>query len=436
MSHTRHRVAHGARRRSRPAATRETDRALRRAAPAASAARPAPARSRSRSSSEPAPGQHRGAFQAFDAQVPSSRRPTRIDIEPHEYEWTGPTFAAMLAGGTLPDVFTIPFTDGRSLIAEQAARGHHDARQGAAATASSSTPTSSPRPGRRGQDLRRPAAGLRQSLQYNRQLFEQAGLDPDKPPTTWDEVRTRPSRSPRRPARPATSRWPENTGGWQTTSPPTRVAAGWRRSTRTAASPRRSTTRGPRPPSSSSRRCAGRTTRWARNSCTTGAPSTRRSRPARSACTPAAPTSTPTWSRRQIDPAVYGLTTIPLDDDPNAGVLAAATSPRSTSSPPREAAAVKWIDFYYMQKLLTRKPRSLDAADPRGRRAAGGHPRDADLRPGHLRAVGGVDQGLHQRPARPDDRLHRRSSSSRSSPSRASTPRRCTPSWTPWCRPC
>ena len=27
------------------------------------------------------------------------------------------------------------------------------------------------------------------ALHYNRALFTQAGLDPDKPPTTWDEVR-------------------------------------------------------------------------------------------------------------------------------------------------------------------------------------------------------------------------------------------------------
>ena len=63
-----------------------------------------------------------------------------------------------------------------------------------------------------------------------------------------------------------------------------RAAAGWRRSPRTAPSPRPSTTPGPRPPSSASRPCAGRTTRWARTSTTTGARSTRRSRPARSAC--------------------------------------------------------------------------------------------------------------------------------------------------------
>lgn len=39
-----------------------------------------------------------------------------ITVEPQEFTWDGTTFAAQLAGGTLPDVFPIPFTDGRGLI--------------------------------------------------------------------------------------------------------------------------------------------------------------------------------------------------------------------------------------------------------------------------------------------------------------------------------
>ena len=42
-----------------------------------------------------------------------------------------------------------------------------------------------------------PIAAYGIGLHYNRQLFEEAGLDPDKPPTTWDEVRAAtPRRSP------------------------------------------------------------------------------------------------------------------------------------------------------------------------------------------------------------------------------------------------
>src|ERR1035437_2985494 len=40
-----------------------------------------------------------------------------ITVESQEYNWTAPTFTAQLAGGTLPTVFNIPFTDGKGLEA-------------------------------------------------------------------------------------------------------------------------------------------------------------------------------------------------------------------------------------------------------------------------------------------------------------------------------
>ena len=57
------------------------------------------------------------------------------------------------------------------------------------------------------------------SLTYNRTLFTQAGLDPDKPPTTWDEVRAAAKTIAEKTgvagyAQMAT----ENTGGWQLTT--------------------------------------------------------------------------------------------------------------------------------------------------------------------------------------------------------------------------
>ena len=49
--------------------------------------------------------------EAFEAEYPN------ITVEPNEYEWAIDTFAAQLAGGTLPTVFQIPFTDSQGLIA-------------------------------------------------------------------------------------------------------------------------------------------------------------------------------------------------------------------------------------------------------------------------------------------------------------------------------
>ena len=64
------------------------------------------------------PGSEQAAFDAFDARVKQFEGlptpPSRS--RPQEYEWKATTFAAQLAGGTLPDVFEIPLTDAKTLI--------------------------------------------------------------------------------------------------------------------------------------------------------------------------------------------------------------------------------------------------------------------------------------------------------------------------------
>src|SRR5689334_627492 len=62
------------------------------------------------------PGSTQAAVDQFNAQVAEFEKanPT-IKVKPVEYQWTGPTFAAKLAAGTLPTVFEVPFTDARTL---------------------------------------------------------------------------------------------------------------------------------------------------------------------------------------------------------------------------------------------------------------------------------------------------------------------------------
>src|SRR5580700_2762453 len=62
------------------------------------------------------PGSTPAAVAEFNKQIAEFelQNPT-IRVYGVQYDWTGPTFAAELAAGTLPDVFTVPFTDGRSL---------------------------------------------------------------------------------------------------------------------------------------------------------------------------------------------------------------------------------------------------------------------------------------------------------------------------------
>ena len=65
------------------------------------------------------PGATQEAVDALNLQISEfEAKYPWITVEPEEYNWTAPTFTAALAAGTLPDVFTIPFTDGKGLIAQ------------------------------------------------------------------------------------------------------------------------------------------------------------------------------------------------------------------------------------------------------------------------------------------------------------------------------
>jgi ABC-type glycerol-3-phosphate transport system substrate-binding protein len=64
-----------------------------------------------------------------------------------------------------------------------------------------------------------------------------------------------------------------------------------------------------------------------------------------------------------LKPEDYGVTTIPLASDPNAGVLGGGTLAAvnvNTTEEERDA-AVNFIDFYYMNKLLTQDGAVADA---------------------------------------------------------------------------
>src|ERR1035437_7273048 len=113
-----------------------------------------------------------------------------VTVEPQEYNWTAPTFTAALAAGTLPDVFTIPFTDGKGLI-QQHQIVNIDSRVRALPYIDKFNKSILAN----GQDEKGaiwavPYTAYGMSLTYNRTMFTQAGLDPNKPPTTWDEVRS------------------------------------------------------------------------------------------------------------------------------------------------------------------------------------------------------------------------------------------------------
>ena len=122
---------------------------------------------------------------AFEAKYPN------ITIKTEDYNWLNSTFTTELAGGTLPNVFEIPLTDGKTLIAN-GQLADIDAQVRALPYGNDFNETLLANgEGKDGKIYAVPAKSIYAvALHYNRKLFEQAGLDPNKPPTTWDEVRT------------------------------------------------------------------------------------------------------------------------------------------------------------------------------------------------------------------------------------------------------
>ncbi len=117
-------------------------------------------------------------------------RHPNIKVEAVDYEWKNSTFTTELAGGTLPNVFEIPLTDGKTLI-QQGQLADIDAEVKKLPYGSDFNKTLIENgTGDDGKIYAVPAKSIYAvGLHYNRNLFEQAGLDPNDPPTTWDEVR-------------------------------------------------------------------------------------------------------------------------------------------------------------------------------------------------------------------------------------------------------
>jgi ABC-type glycerol-3-phosphate transport system substrate-binding protein len=102
-----------------------------------------------------------------------------------------PTFTAMLRGGTEPDLFYTYFTDlPQVLLAGQAADITSYVTPKTVPTLNDIVPGSikAVTAGKTIYGL--PTSNYTQGIIYNRKLFQQAGLNPDQPPTTWAQVET------------------------------------------------------------------------------------------------------------------------------------------------------------------------------------------------------------------------------------------------------
>ena len=307
-------------------------------------------------SSDEAKKQFNDNVALFEKQHPN------IDVKPVEYAWNGATFAAQLAAGRLPTVFTVPFTDARTL-------GEH--RQVADITAGvkkwayfkkfQKTIIAEATTGT-GRIIGVPYAAYAQALHYNRQLFKQAGLNPNKPPTTWAQLRKYAKQISDRTGATGYAQMGlnDNTAGWIATTVTYTLGGRMEKGRGTSATATLNN------PNTVQALNLLRQMRW--NDKSMG-----------STFDYTWPTINQAFAAGKIgmfingsdiytflvqaanlDPNIYAIAPLPLAKNKNAGVLGGGSIAvvRPDTKGAKLDAALKWIDFFYMEKLI-KKPAAL-----------------------------------------------------------------------------
>jgi multiple sugar transport system substrate-binding protein len=113
-----------------------------------------------------------------------------IKIDAREGKMDPKTFSSRLAGGQLEDVFYVYFTDPAQLIAKKQVADITDYAKDNEVVKQIKPDLMKTFSDARGHIYGVPWTNYTMGLLYNRALFTKAGLDPDKPPTTWEAVRT------------------------------------------------------------------------------------------------------------------------------------------------------------------------------------------------------------------------------------------------------
>lgn len=111
-----------------------------------------------------------------------------IKVEAEETTWDPQTFTAQLAANTVPTVLEVPFTETRGLISRQQVYNLTDILKDDAAFQALNPVAVAGATGTDGSYYGIPIAVDSLGLIINRAVFEEAGLNPDEPLTTWDDV--------------------------------------------------------------------------------------------------------------------------------------------------------------------------------------------------------------------------------------------------------
>jgi ABC-type glycerol-3-phosphate transport system substrate-binding protein len=303
------------------------------------------------------PGSKDAAVQQFNNQVAQFEKANpNIVVKPVEYQWTGPTFAAKLAAGTLPTVFEVPFTDARTLgengqladITAEAKKLPYFSKYNPAVLAEGTTS--------KGKIIALPKGAYAQALHYNRKLFSQAGLDPNKPPTTWGQLRTDAKLIAQKTGKAGYVEMgkDDNTAGWILTTVVYSLGGRMEVGRGTSA---KATLNNPQAVTALNMLKA---MRWTDNSMGSnfdyGWSDINQAFAAGNIgmYISGSDVYTNLVQASNIDPSIYGLAPIPLAKSKTAGVLGGGTevAVRPDANAAARAAAVKWIDFFYERPLV------------------------------------------------------------------------------------
>lgn len=312
------------------------------------------------------PGSSEEAKKQFDDNVKlfESRNPG-VDVRSVEYAWNGATFAAQLAARRLPTVFTVPFTDARALgenrqladITTQVKQWPYFKKFQPAIIAEATTS--------KGRIIGVPYAAYAQALHYSRALFRQAGLDPNKPPTTWAQLRQYAKQISDRTGQAGYAQMGlnDNTAGWIATTV-TYTLGGRMERGRGA-----STTATLNNPQTVSALQLLKTMRWTDNSMGSTFdytwPTINQAFAAGKIGMFVNGSDIYTFlvQSTSIDPSIYGIAPLPLAKNKTAGVMGGGSiaAIRPDTKGAKLDAALRWIDFFYIRKLVNKDGAIRDA---------------------------------------------------------------------------
>lgn len=142
-----------------------------------------------------------------------------ITVKATETAWDAQTFQAQVAGGSLPTVMSISFTEPLNMIPNKQLPDITDELKLVDLTKDLNPETLKMVQDDKGRIYGVPFEAFSVGLAYNRALFKQAGLDPDKPPTNWDEVRQYAKQITEKTGKAGYAQLTkDNTGGWMLTT--------------------------------------------------------------------------------------------------------------------------------------------------------------------------------------------------------------------------